>query len=1326
MSDLIILDLLPAVLLLAAIILVVYLRSNSRRNAALKENKSESFEEKFRKIFFSTLSGVITGDDLDKSISAIADGIKQTFGTSIFIFKRDGESAAFVCHAADDLDLISSVLLKYGIRLDLDNIPLRGGRYKIFRGNYYEFTNPFPLIGDVATSAACRKIQKELKFGLIATNSVKTESGDYLIVLLLQEKVHDGRIFVGQFGTLLNSAVHVSNLKRKIVDLERRLDDQLNETRKEFIDREDEHTQLYENMPIPAALLNETGVILQANRALRDLLGNEVLPIGEPFSSLIADAAEANFAESLFNVKIKRQEDFALVTSEKHFKGRLLYLGDRKQIAVYLLDDTSAASLSAELERTRDALRRESESKAKLVEERERGYEELVSSSLVPEIAVLADKVQFASESARQIFSVENGCSVEDFATENEISTLSTGEPIFEVKASGERAFSVLQWESSGYRFFTFIEVTQFRKAEEDLRRSALQSENLFNGILPVARAREGKIVEWNERFGNLQKEFLDTEKSFDDFVSYLGESPEGIRQELSSNRVIAKTCLSTDGKSFNIRLISADDSVTIFLEETTQLENLKEQLQESQNLLSSSIGLFSDEPIFVMKNGKVTAANGAAKVGLALEVDESFDVDSLFASLGVSDRIGPVKLKEDFFRIESVTLDGLTVFHLRKVTGEISQREEIGQLNRQTVLLEDLANSEQYENILIDLKEIIGGDRTVKSICTGVIYSTRGTGDVYSLEVGTDKIDQSVALGLGPSDSAIIESGGIFSKDDYHDSPFGGVISPEGSTVAIETVPSGDDRGFASVAFASREAAESFEKKSAGGIANLLKTAASVAAGIHFRSSARNKAEESSKTMQAIVDLFGVYGSSLGETAQGTVDLLRQVLGAESVGLYSIEGASMRLSVRIGEMPEVVQVADIHFGTVFPASQLVGDSPPISGTGEASANEICFSVGSREQRFALICKFKETHPSPLELNVVSAVALDLLESREKKEEQLRKASDLLGESRSIIDFMTAVSKAGSPEDVVRILGDSLVRQNKDSSITVLTDADAQTSVKPLEVTRKSEGEFAICEANFSDFGIGLVRIKTSSDLYCETMVDVAVDRLRSFVAARFAEVRREPEAQQPTPDVLASDSAGHEKSTDEVLTSSVNELENEEPSSEALAVQDDERKKEEVEAEPVPASEEVLPDPDISYADQDAIFQGVRASVTREETTASRIKNFSISVLAEFKAELPVAELIEDIFVNFIAASGIPDCDVLMMTAGPTPNETETRIGKHIRIRLTSTESVSPNESLVKQNEGIRASMDKIEESGYRVAVGAYGNELTMDVCETAKIQTS
>ena len=1339
MTDLFILDLLPILLLAAAIILVIYLRSHSRREVPASDNQTGHFSENFRKIFFSVLSEVIASDDQATSLFAIANGVMRAFNANVFVFGRSGESAALLCQAARDSDRIANLLAKLGIKPDINAIPLRGGRAKVFAGGYAEFEDLFPLIGDLATSAACRKIQNELKFGSISTISVKTESGDYLILSLLPTKTSDARSFIAQFGALLDFAIYLSNLKKRLSELENRFDEQLIKVKNEFVEKEGAHLRLYDDMPIPAAVLDDSGIITEANRALKDLFGRKTEAVGQPLSSIMDEEARQSFVETLLNLKIRKEDNFPVVISERYFRARIFEISDKNQIVVYLLDETAGVNLRVELERTIDTLRKENELAEKIIAEEKKHSEEIIRNSVVPAMAVLDDKVEFASESFKRIFSVSDGQPVGEFCTQNEIAALPESEPAIETKASAGRTFSVLQWGSGRFRYYAFNDFTELRKVEEDLRRSSVELGKLFNGGLPAARVREEKIVEWNNSFGLLLKGFLETDRSLDGFFRYLGESADAVKSELESNTNASRTCRTTDRRSLNVSLSSAEDSIFIFVKDITEQENLKQQLRNTQNLLANSIEFFSEEPMFVLENGSVSAANLAARNKLNVRLDEPLDVDSLLKNLGASDHDSIVELNGKFFKIESASLNNLTIFHFRQVTEEIAQRAEIDKLKRRHDLLRELSNSERYENILANLKEIIGEDTPLKLVCTGVLYAARESADVYLLTVSTDKIEPSLSLSLSPADISVAEHGGLFSpngslgdKAELPDTTFSNIISAGDSELVIESTSIGDVHGFASVALAGGTNQESTGQHDGGGdqvvdgIGKVLKVASSTAVDIYTRLSAQKKFEESGKVTRALVGLTGISEGSFSEISRRTVDLLKQVFGADSTGVYAVDGPNLTLSVVNGTLPTTVSVPTMKSGAMVPASQLAADPALVKGREVVSSDGVYFSLMSRQRSLAIMFKFVGNPPAPSDLNAVSSIALDLLESKKTAETHATAVSSLSDESKSVNDFITNISRAPSPQDVLRILGDSLVQRYNDSKVSATTDGNAQSSARLLELLRKEEQGLAIYEANFLNFGIGVIKIQTSIDLFSRTMIELAMDKLRSFLAWKLPTAQNESAELQVKLDKMKSDLSSLHDSVDKVPASLRNaRIEIDGVLSRLPFVQGDEKIIQEIKLRLASATKELSVDLDSSYTNQDAIFENIRESVMEQEASITRIKNFDISVLTDFRAESSVASLIKDIFVNFIITAAIPDCEVLMMTVQPSPNELSSGKGKHIGIRLTSLETVTPSESKVKQSETMQALVGKIERMGYGVDTRALGNELVMDICEIKKVET-
>jgi len=1238
------------------------------------------------------------------------------------MFKRTNESARLVCYAGNDIDSISNLLIKLGIRLDVNAIPLRGGRAKVFKGEYYEFEDPFPLMGDFATSAVCKKIQSELGFDLISTLSVKAESGDYLILSLLPSRIHDARTFFGQFGSLFKYAVYLSNLRSRLEVFEKRFDEQFIKMKNEFIEKEGEHLHLYDVMPIPACILDESGIITEANQALRDLFGRGTDAIGQPLSSIMEEETRQNFVEFLLSLKIRRDDSFPLKVSDRYFKARIISLDDNNQIVVYLFDETAGVNIKAELDRTIDTLRKENELADKLTVEEKKHSEDVVKNSPIPTLAIHAGKIEFASESLKRIFTITD--SADEFTSCNGIPTLSESDSTFETPASDGRTFSVSQWSSGEYHYLAFSDVTDLKKAAEDSRKISFNAEKLFNSIFPTARVVENKIVEWNGGFESLLKDFLANEKSFDGFLRYLSESPEAIKSELRSKNVVTRTCHATDRKNLNVCLSAAADSIFIFVEDITEQENLRQELRNTQNLLANSIEFFSEEPIFILENGTVSAANLAAREKLAVKLNESLNIDTLFSGLGALNRTSTVELDGKFFRIESATLSNSTVFHLREVTEGVVQRAEINKLKHHHDLLKELATSEQYENILTNLKEILAGETSPKLICAGILYAARESADVYLLTVATDKIEPSLSLSLTQADMSFAGNGGLFSRAQLPDTSFSNIVSAGGdSRLAIESTPVGDICGFASAAIPenSPEQNEGIDQEAIDELREILSVASSTAADIYTRLSAQRKFEESGKVTRALVGLTGISDGSLGEISKKTVDLLKQVFTADSIAIYSIDGPRLTLSTINGSLPSTVSIPSIKFGMMVPAAQLAADPSFVKGEEVFSSEGVYFCLKSRQQNLALMFKFVGVTPAPSELNAVSSIALDLLESKRAAETHARTASDLSGESRLMNDFITGLSKADDPNEVLTILEDYLKQRDKGSSVSAAKDA--QSSVKPLDVVQKDGGE--LYEANFLTFGIGVIEIKTSADPLAQMMIQLTFDKLRSLLASELPAARDNSAELQTKLDKANSDLSTLRDSVDKIPATMRNaRIEIDGVLSRLSFVQGDEKIIEEIKMRLASATKDLSIDLDSSYTNQDAIFESIRSGVMEHEAASERIRNFDISALTEFRAESTVSELIKDIFVNFIIISEVPDCEVLMMTALPSPSELADGKGKHIGVRLTTRQGAVLRDDTIKSNGSIQALVNKIEKMGYQVDTRALGNELTTDVCEVKRVE--
>ncbi|HQT92481.1 MAG TPA: hypothetical protein PL001_10700, partial [Candidatus Kryptobacter bacterium] len=137
---------------------------NLKKRTTTPPTRHDDYPTGFQEAFFSALSDVVSADELDKSITSIISATRRAFSGSAALFRRSGDSAALVQFSAEKPDEIPALLVKAGIRLSAGKIPLTSGRAKIFELPYTEYDDLFQLIGDMTSSAACRKIQRDLNF----------------------------------------------------------------------------------------------------------------------------------------------------------------------------------------------------------------------------------------------------------------------------------------------------------------------------------------------------------------------------------------------------------------------------------------------------------------------------------------------------------------------------------------------------------------------------------------------------------------------------------------------------------------------------------------------------------------------------------------------------------------------------------------------------------------------------------------------------------------------------------------------------------------------------------------------------------------------------------------------------------------------------------------------------------------------------------------------------------------------------------------------------------------------------------------------------------
>lgn len=1293
---------------------------NLKKKQTIDTTAQDTYRSRFQDSFFAALSEIVFADQLDTAIVLIVSAIERAFDCDTFLFSRNGDTAALNRFSAETPDDIAALIRKAGVRFSSNKIPLTGGRKRIFEVPFAEYDEIFQLLGDVTTSAACRKLQRELRVQFVATASLKAGNSELVLLLLLHQKPSTLRQDLGRFVFLLNAAFHLSSVKGKLRTLEERFDEQVVRVKSELRQKESSHLSLFGEMPIAAAVLDERGVVVEANEALRRLIEDESDPVGQSFSSIVDEEARQEFVEFLVGVDAGEKGLSSVTISERHFKiyvaTRRAENGERGLSAVYLADDTSDVELRSELGRTIDTLRAENDSVEKSARETREFSEQVVRNSSVPIVMVEGGKLRLASGAVSGVFEVEEGKTFDDFLAANGLPRPVEGE-VSDIRDNKGRIFSVTRWRISGSEFFIFDEVTAYRRLEEDLRIARLESQRLFNSFLPTAAVKDGTISKWNDMFESLFKEFLASDRSFDGLLRYLGESPDGFKSELQSGGVVMRMCRTTDRKYLNVSAAVMEGTTFLFMEDITEQEGLKQQLRAAQGLLSNLLESYAEEPVFIVEGGVVRASNVAARNKLAIRLDEGVEPARVLAGIGIAKPEDAGELNGRFYRVDNISVGSSQVYRFRQISQEVSQRAEIERLKRRQAILKNLAAADRFEAVLQSLGELISADSVAaaKVIGTGTLQAGKGTADVFLMTLATGRIEPSLSLSLTESDVTTVKHGGALSGIEVPDSTLMNVISAGNSRLLIQSTSVGEVMGFASAAVPATGIQSAYIEE----LSSVLKSAASVAAGLHARISAERKFEDSGKVTRAVVGLTGMGDGTFEEIARKSLDLIRHVFSAESAGVYSIQGTEMNMLVSNGELPQSLSVPAVKFGALIPANQF-------ESTALRNAEGFYFAIKSRPQKLAMLLRFAGASASPSELNAITSVSLDSLEARRSAEEQAKVSDQLVANSKTMSEFMTRLAKASSAEEIAKTLAESLARISNDSSAVLKDSGGKQEAGQPMELVAQEAAGSMSYTADFSNVGLGVLEVKCAADTMSHTMVELAVDKIKGIVGMKVPLIQAESSNLRAKLERSGEEYARLRESVERIPASMRNARIGIDNAISRLGfVNGDEKVMQEIRLHLAAAAKEMSGELDSSSRNQDELFEAVRDALLNPVSSnagAARIRGFETTSLAEFRTDQATFDLLRDLFSNVVMISGARDCDILMTTSQPAPGELEEGRGKRVGMRLTTGEGVV-DEERIEGSPSIRTIVAKLEKLGYGVEADVQGGVMMMEVFESRPV---
>ncbi len=1299
---------------------------NLKKKNSSNTAPSVSYRERFQESILAAVSEVIFAEEIGKSVHAVLAGIRRAFNADVFLFRRSGDSAELAEYLSNKTEEITELLRKAGIRLSPKKINLSGGRDKLFGSPFNEFGDLFPLIGDMTTSAACRKIQTELGVRWIASTSFEIDGRRFLILVLMPDKPPTLKEDLDHFSFLFKAGHYLSGLREKLRQLETRFDEQFVKVKNELREKESAHLYLFNEMTIAAAVLDDRGVVTEANEALKRLIGPGMNPLSQSFSSLLEEECRGDFTEFFVGVAAGQNASTSVSIAGRHFKTYLVTRkkadGERGISVVYLADDTSDVELQNGLGRTIDALRSEKELAERIASEAQSYSESIVKNSGFPIVVVSDGAVKLASSSVSDVFEIAEGERFDQFIARNGLNLPPDSEEGSEISDPKGRAFSVGRWKIGSEDFFVFDDITELRRIEKELARTSVESQELFNGILPTVVVRNGMISKRNDAFENAFGEFLNSDSSFDGFLRYLGESPEAFRKELESAGTIARTCRTTDRKYLKVSASISGDAVFLFFEDITEQESTRQELHDAQSLLNNLLESFAEEPIFIAENGVVRAANVAARNKLPVRLDERINPAKILEGIGIARSEDTGELNGRFYKVENVSLGTADVYRFRQVNQEVAQRAELERLKRRQDILRGLSSADRFEAILQYLGDLLKSDGrgSAKVVGTGVLQVGRGTADVYLMTLASGKMEPSLSLSLTESDVTAVEHGGFLTGIEVPDTTFMNVLSSGDSRLLLRSTAVGDARGFVSISLLSAGVSPEYLEE----LGLVLDAASSVAAGLHARLAAVKKFEDTGKVTRATVGLAGAGDGPFEEVARRVIDMLRQVFAAESAGIYSVDGPSMTKLISNGSLPESLSVPGIKFGSFTSISQL----GPIEMGGTEG---LYFATKSRPQKLAVLFRFLGVPPTLSELNAVSSLSLDILESRRTADLQAKAQTQLIANSRAISDFMMRISKAATADEVVKVLADSLISRKGDATIALQKDGAGFSDGHPMEVLGKDDGEYALFEADFRNAGLGVLAVRCAKDTLSRTMVELAVDKIRSLFAMRLPAVQTEIAGLQARLDRAKEEYARLRESIERVPASLRNaRIGIDNVLSRLSFVQGDEKVMQEIRLHLASAAKEMSLDLGGSSRAQDELFEAVRASLMEStsstgESPGIRIRNFETSVLTEFRTDQATFDLLRDLFSNFVLISGVKDCDILMMTAQPGPGEVAEGKAKRMGIRIRAGEGETPTGEAFSGSVSLRAIEEKLEKLGYRLDGNVSGNEITLDVFEMRAIET-
>ncbi|MGC8594450.1 MAG: PAS domain-containing protein [Candidatus Kryptoniota bacterium] len=1321
-----------AAILVTVALLLFLIYQNLRQKVLTFLRVSEQDIMRFNRALLGTLPQVLEAENLKDGYEKIIKGLKSAFDCDAIILERRGDSIAIISYDVADQGKVSDLLIKAGVLSNNGLIPLSESRRKLFAYDYIEFEDPFELLSDMTTSAASRKIKKEMGFARIAAAKAGAAGSHSLLILARQaEQINKERLTA--FAALIGSHLVLSSIRNEFEEFRTKFEDELEAAKRAFRVEEAFHQFIFEKMPIPAVLLDKKGFVIELNQSFEHVFGNDFK--GNSLFGLPAEKYKDKFAAWLVALD-SPPEAFEFEFREKSFRA-LKVAGFKRQSlvedAVFFIDITRENSIERELESMLGAATSELESTRKILEEERAFSESLLKDSAVPLIGIREGVIEIVSDRASEILSIPDGRQVADFVQANGFSEFDTSKEHFETRDKKNRFYKVRCWNAGSYRLAAFNDVTEEIRLLEELKESDGNFKSIFEHSMPAAIAKGGEFEKWNQGFYELFKETLSAENSLSSFYRFLGESPEEIDYGLEPGRPVRRLCKSIDGRTIELGIVKRGNGTFVLARDLTEVEMLKQNLRVSASRISALLESMYDEPVIIVENEKVINTNYAAREKLGIYQDAEVDVNAVLNPMRVSGEEDLYYISDKFYKLESSKVQNIFIYRLRNATGEVKNKELLKTHRDRETLMTRLVLSENYTQVLSCLKDLSANifetyrERSLpKVVGIGLGEISKGFAEVYLYSSYTGKIDPPLSLTLTDDDKSFITRSGKVSRSDVPDTTFGNVLSISEAGGIFNSSASDGTAGFAFASFTGLVSGELVSD-----LNGIFGAAASVALGLFTKANESLHSVQTGKLLHAISGLSSMASLPSEQLMKFSFEFLKSEYGCNGVAYYELEDSGYRLTADTGGFLKSLSIDLLKFGIYFSGLQSV----PLC---EGGAGDLFFAVQSHSKNSLLLVQLGKQIPAPFELTAVSEAIIELTEFKRLSERESAINADLNRRKNYFEDYINRLTLLTSDRDVLSILEETLYKMYGDSTVEVIPGEVNYRNSDSLYISKENvEGKKVIYTVDMTAIKGYVLKVSTIDGEYTSSVINLAADRIGSLAAVEMSRLQMDINNLRRDAELARSETLKLRASVEKVpfaikharieIDRALAGLSSIRPDNEALRAS---------KLHLAAALKEISLDMVESGYSLEELVSEVRKKLS-DDTVSGRIRRFNLAAGADFKMDAVTFDILKDIFVSSVKSLPQRELDILVesfilpgkvsVDSGEPIEKTRRKLQINIKsIQLDETSNdISENRDAEQRDfiptEGtsIRMMATRLERLGYDVEITGNDSQLQLSITE-------